>query len=105
MVVTSGGNHQSMYGWELGGIHPTGMLPCYQPQGKVMFSETSVCSQGGRQNLHSLEKDPPFGGRTPPPGDRPPLERETPSAPLVLTSSSGHCSSQYASYCNAFLLV
>ena len=93
MVVTPSGNHQSMYDWELGGMHPTGMLPCYQPQGKVMFSETSVYSQGGRQTLHPLERDPPLEGE-PLPLETDPLRRETPSAPLVLTSSSGHCSGQ-----------
>ena len=33
-------------GRQAGGTHPTGMLSCYQRQGKVMFSEASVCWGG-----------------------------------------------------------
>ena len=35
----------AMYGRQVGGMHPTGMLSCYRPQGKVMFSQVSVCPQ------------------------------------------------------------
>ena len=38
-----------------------------------------------------------------PSGWRPPLDGDP--FPLLLTSSGGHCGSQYASYWNAFLLA
>ena len=85
---------------------------CYvflRPQGKVMFLHRSVCSQGGfhpsGQKPH-LDRDPPLRTETPP-GQRPPLWTETSSqreTPQLLTSSHDHCSGQYASYWNAFLL-
>ena len=63
--------------------------------GKVMFSQVSVCPQGG--GVHPLGRHPHPLGRHPradtpeqtPPGQTPPRD--------------GYCSGQYASYWNAFL--
>ena len=90
-----------------------------------MFSEASVCSRGEGAGVVCPWKEglPPKGGPPPkgvgsglkeagglPPkgggrclqGRDPPLGGVCPTSP-VLTSSSGHCSSRYASYWNAFL--
>ena len=81
----------------------------YRPQGKVMFSQGSVCPQ---ELVSSPDRDPHLWteGQRPPlwseiPSDREPPWTETPLArdPLVLTSNGSHCSSRYASYWNAFL--
>ena len=52
-----------------GGTHPIRMLSCYHPQtkfAKVMFSQVSVCPQGGSAPLHAQMHTP----------------RQTPPAPL-----------------------
>ena len=28
LVLTPSGGHQNTYGWQVGGMHPTGMLSC-----------------------------------------------------------------------------
>ena len=75
----------------------------YRPQGKVMFSGASVCSQWGRE---TSGRWPPFWRKTP--LDRDPLTPQEGVVPLnrdpsVQTSSAGHCSGRCASYWNAFL--
>ena len=96
----------------------------YRPQGKVMFAEASashsvhkgreVCLQGvclwGSAFRDGVEQTPPGlpqGGWGLPRGDLHPHRvcigggsvRQT----RIVTSSGSHCSSQYASYWNAFL--
>ena len=65
----------------------------YRPLGKVMFSETSVCSQGGRVSLVPC----PFWGL---------WGRVCGGYGMggVGYPSAGHCCGRYASYWNAFLL-
>ena len=57
-----------------------------------MFSEASVCPQGGLPPIWGL----PAGGES--------AQPQPPNPSPVLTSSGGHCSGRYASYWNAFLL-
>ena len=68
--------------------NPLSQIDIYRPQGKVMFY-TCLSVHRGVSTL------PPHGQRLPLSGQR----------PEVLTSSGSHCSSQYVSYWNAFLLM
>ena len=67
---------------------------------------TSVCHSVHRGKVR--QADPPPGQS--PPGQRPPLwkehgtRQEVNHPPHLLLTSSGHCSSGYTSYRNAFLL-
>ena len=54
LILTSGA--QSLSDWQVGGTHPTGMLPCLflellspanESYGEVMFLHLSVCPRGG----------------------------------------------------------
>ena len=87
----------------------------YRPQGKVMFSEASVCSRGGGYDVTSIrwshvlsmgvcllaeETVYSRGGGSAYYGRDGVCLLETPPA---VTSSGNHCSSQYAFYWNAFL--
>ena len=65
-------------------------------QGKVMILHRSVCSQGSNRP----SRQNPIWTETPLWTETPPRER----TPQLLTSIHGHCSGQYASYWNAFLL-
>ena len=66
---------------------------CYLPQGKVMFSQMSVCLHG----------DLPAGGGLPTRGVL--VESASWRPPPLVTSSCNHGSGRYASYWKASLLV
>ena len=95
------------------------MFSNYRPQRKVMFSQASVILSQHNKMYHNMR--PPVDTDLPIPLDTDLLDRDFPSgqrsphssgqrppwtgSPPELTSSSGHCSGRYASYCNAFLFV
>ena len=71
------------------------ILDCYRSQGKVMFSEASVCS---RRDLPS-EGQRPLWRETP--WTENPLYRDRPGQ----RPPGGHCSARYEFYWNAFLFL
>ena len=72
-------------------------------RGKVMFSQVSVCPQGGGVHHPPRQADTPPAGRHPL-GQTAPSRWTTPSGrhPLV---ADGYCSGRYASYWNVFLFI
>ena len=76
----------SIYGWQVGGMHPTGMLSCYHPQrswGKVLFSQASVILfTGGSASVHAGIAAPPRSryapAAEPPPPEQTPGSRNPP---------------------------
>ena len=83
--LTSGG--RSTKSWQVGGMHPTGMLSCYRPQrscgqGNIFCTCLSLCSRGGGVLPQCMLGYHPSGSRPPPGADYPleqtPREQTTP---------------------------